>query len=137
VTTRTSIWFCLKFCPRRFLQATCREVHLCGLGLQRNAKPRAPRDILYLDSITHFKPKLWCISNCFFLRVSLYSVIFYYGAGIVQSVSRLATGWLEFESLYGKEFYFLHVVQIGSRAHPASYPMGTGDSFPEGKAGSA
>jgi hypothetical protein len=26
------------------------------------------------------------------------------------------------------------VVQTGSEAHPASYPMGTGGSFPEGKA---
>jgi hypothetical protein len=28
----------------------------------------------------------------------------------------------------------LHVVQIGSEAHPASYPMGTGAMFPQGKA---
>jgi hypothetical protein len=36
----------------------------------------------------------------------------------------------EFESRYGQEFPLLHVVQTGSGAHPASYPMETGDSFP-------
>jgi hypothetical protein len=63
------------------------------------------------------------------------------GAGIAQSVYRLATGWatevLEFESRYGQEFALLHVVQTGSEAHPASYPMGTGDSLPGGKAAGA
>jgi hypothetical protein len=34
----------------------------------------------------------------------------------------------------GQEFSVLHVVQTGSGAHPASYPMGTGGTFPEGKA---
>jgi hypothetical protein len=43
-------------------------------------------------------------------------------------------GWTtegsEFESRWGQEFSLLHVVQTGSGAHPASYPMGTGGSFP-------
>jgi hypothetical protein len=30
----------------------------------------------------------------------------------------------------GQEFSLLHVIQTGSGAHPASYPMGTGGSFP-------
>jgi hypothetical protein len=55
-------------------------------------------------------------------------------AGVAQSVQRLATGWTtegsEFESQYGQEFSLLHVVQTGSGAHPASYSMGTGGSFP-------
>jgi hypothetical protein len=34
----------------------------------------------------------------------------------------------------GQEFSLLHVIQIGSGAHPASYPMGIGSSFPGGKA---
>jgi hypothetical protein len=34
----------------------------------------------------------------------------------------------------GQEFSLLHVVQTGSEANPASYPMGTGGSFPGGKA---
>jgi hypothetical protein len=34
-------------------------------------------------------------------------------------------------------FSFLHVVQTGSEAHPASYPIGTGGSFPGGKAAGA
>jgi hypothetical protein len=33
----------------------------------------------------------------------------------------------------GKDFSFLHVIQTGSGAHSASYPMGTGGSFPRGK----
>jgi hypothetical protein len=32
---------------------------------------------------------------------------------------------------------FLHVVQTGSGAHPASYPVGTEGSFPGGKAAGA
>jgi hypothetical protein len=31
----------------------------------------------------------------------------------------------------------LHIIQTGSRAHPASYTVGTGDSFTEGKAARA
>jgi hypothetical protein len=33
-----------------------------------------------------------------------------------------------------RNFSLLHTVQTGSGAHPASSPMGTGDSFPGGKA---
>jgi hypothetical protein len=36
-----------------------------------------------------------------------------------------------------QEFSFLHVVQTGSGTHLAFYPMGTGASFPEGKAARA
>jgi hypothetical protein len=39
-----------------------------------------------------------------------------------------------FKSRYRKEFSSLHVVQIGSGAHPISYPMVTGGSFPGRKA---
>jgi hypothetical protein len=34
-------------------------------------------------------------------------------------------------------FSFHHGIQNGSGAHPASYPMGTGGSFPGGKAAGA
>jgi hypothetical protein len=34
-------------------------------------------------------------------------------------------------------FSLHHHVQNGSEAHPASYPMGTADSFPGGKAAGA
>jgi hypothetical protein len=33
-----------------------------------------------------------------------------------------------------RDFAFLHNVQTGSEMHSASYPMGTGFSFPRGKA---
>jgi hypothetical protein len=63
------------------------------------------------------------------------------GAGIGQSVQRLATGWTtegsEFESRKGQEFYLLHVVQSGSGDNPASYSMGTEVSFPWDKVAGA
>jgi hypothetical protein len=37
----------------------------------------------------------------------------------------------------GQEFSLLYVVQTGSGAYAASYPMGTGDSFPGDKAAGA
>jgi hypothetical protein len=59
------------------------------------------------------------------------------GAGTVQSIKRLATGWTagrsEFESRYGLELSLLHVVQTGSGAHQSSYRMGIGGPFPGGK----
>jgi hypothetical protein len=36
-----------------------------------------------------------------------------------------------------QEFSLLHVVQTGSGVHPTSYIMGTGGSFPGGKAAGA
>jgi hypothetical protein len=51
------------------------------------------------------------------------------GAGIDQSVERLARDWTaegsEFESREGQDFSLLHVVQTGSEAHPTSVPMST------------
>jgi hypothetical protein len=59
-------------------------------------------------------------------------------AGIVQSVLRLASGWMteesELKSRCGQEFSLLHGVQTGSGVNPTSCPMGTGDSFAGGKA---
>jgi hypothetical protein len=44
-------------------------------------------------------------------------------------------GWaielLVLESRFGYQFSPLHVVQTGSAAHTAIYPMGTGGSFPK------
>jgi hypothetical protein len=40
----------------------------------------------------------------------------------------------EFESRQGQECPLLHVIQIVSRVHLASYTMGIGASFPGGKA---
>jgi hypothetical protein len=39
-----------------------------------------------------------------------------------------------FDSRQGQAFYRLHYVQTGSRAHPASYPGGTGGFSPGVKA---
>jgi hypothetical protein len=50
-------------------------------------------------------------------------------------------GWTtegsEFESRLGQELSLLEIVQTGSEVHPTSYPMGTGGSFPGGKAAGA
>jgi hypothetical protein len=40
----------------------------------------------------------------------------------------------EFESRLGKEFSLLYVIQTSSGVHPTSNAMGTGGSFPGGKA---
>jgi hypothetical protein len=37
----------------------------------------------------------------------------------------------------GQDFCLFRVIQTGSGAHPASYPIGTGGSFPGGKAAGA
>jgi hypothetical protein len=50
----------------------------------------------------------------------------------------IATGWtarVRFSAV--EDFSLLHSVQNGIRAHPASYPMGIGSSFPGGKAAGA
>jgi hypothetical protein len=58
-------------------------------------------------------------------------------ARMAQSVWRLAMGWMtkgsELESWWGQEFSLLHVIQTGSGAHSASYPMGTRGTFPRVK----
>jgi hypothetical protein len=58
------------------------------------------------------------------------------GAGVAQSVQCLTTGWMiGVRSPTGAEdFSSSPCVQTGSRAHPASYPMGTEGPFLGGKA---
>jgi hypothetical protein len=57
-----------------------------------------------------------------------------------DSVVGIATGYrldvrgVRVQVPVGKEFSFLHFVQNGSGAHPTSYPMGIGGSFPGSKA---
>jgi hypothetical protein len=41
----------------------------------------------------------------------------------------LDDGWIGFRVHVGSRILSLHVVQTGPGTHPASYPMGTGDSF--------
>jgi hypothetical protein len=45
-------------------------------------------------------------------------------------------GLVEWDLISGsaRDFPSLHSVQTGSEVHPVSYKMGTGDSFPGGKA---
>jgi hypothetical protein len=59
-----------------------------------------------------------------------------------DSVVGIATGYgLEKRGIGvpspGRVKNFLHVVQTGSEAHPASYPLGSGGSFLGGKAAEA
>jgi hypothetical protein len=42
---------------------------------------------------------------------------------------------LEFENQWRQDFSPLHIIQTGSGACPASYPLGTWGSFPTGKSG--
>jgi hypothetical protein len=62
-------------------------------------------------------------------------------AGTAQSVQQLTTGWTtegsEFECWQGQEYSLLRVVEIGSEAHLASFPTGTGGPFAWGKAAAA
>jgi hypothetical protein len=71
---------------------------------------------------------------------SKYSRLPFHHGSRYRSVG-IATGWTtersEFESWYYQEFSVLHDVHTGSGAHPASYPMCTGDSFPGVKAAGA
>jgi hypothetical protein len=56
-----------------------------------------------------------------------------------DSLVGIATGWtagVRFPAGV-RDISLRHSVQTGSGAHPASYPMGTGVSFSEGKAAGA
>jgi hypothetical protein len=54
-------------------------------------------------------------------------------------VSAVGTDWTTkgSESRWRQQFSLLHAIQTGSGARPPSYPMGTGSSFPGGKAARA
>jgi hypothetical protein len=63
------------------------------------------------------------------ISVLLLCEAFNTGAAIAQSIQRWATGCtagVRFPT-WARHFSLLHSVQTGSGAHPASYPMGTGD----------
>jgi hypothetical protein len=56
--------------------------------------------------------------------------------GHAQSVKRRATGWTALVQFPAVQYLYLcHGVQTESRAHPASYPMCTGGSFPRRQSG--
>jgi hypothetical protein len=59
-----------------------------------------------------------------------------YEAEVAQSVQRLTTDWMTAgrSPTEAEDFSCGPWVQTGSEAHPVSYPMGTGGSFPGGKA---
>jgi hypothetical protein len=61
--------------------------------------------------------------------------ILYGGAGVAQSVQCLTTDWTAGvrTPTEAEDFSSTLCVQTGSGAHPASYTMGTGGSFPGGK----
>jgi hypothetical protein len=59
---------------------------------------------------------------------------------IYYSAVRITTGYGLDDGGVGVQsqlFSLLHIVQTGSGAHPASYPMDIGGSFPGGKAAGA
>jgi hypothetical protein len=80
-------------------------------------------------------------SFCVAPKIPTNAFLFFYtrsrdsSVGIV--IHGLWAGWPGFDSRQGKEFTLLHSFQTGSGSHPASYSMGTGGDFPEGKAAGA
>jgi hypothetical protein len=67
-------------------------------------------------------------------QLYLYLLPIFVRAEIVQSVKRLATGWMigvRFPVRAGN-FSLRHHIQTGTGTHPASYPIGTGGFFPWG-----
>jgi hypothetical protein len=72
---------------------------------------------------------IFCISVFPESRDSSVGIALGYGLGDRGSTVRLPAG--------AGNFSLRHRVQNGSGAHPASYPMGTGGSFPGGKAAGA
>jgi hypothetical protein len=51
-------------------------------------------------------------------------------SGIAQSVQLRATGWAaEISFSVGERYFSLHSIQTSSGTHPASYPVGTGNSL--------
>jgi hypothetical protein len=90
---------------------------------------------MYLAQIVHVirvDPPVWC--TLYILYIILYTIMGWFYFMWEHSVRQLATGrtteGLEVESRWGRDFPLLHVIQTGSGAHPASYPMGSGRSFP-------
>jgi hypothetical protein len=82
-----------------------------------------PNNIQCREEIMKLLTMQFCPSSC------------YFGVGIAQSAQRWGTGCrarVRFPAR--KNFYFLHCTQTGSRAHPASYPIGTEGDFPGAKA---
>jgi hypothetical protein len=79
------------------------------------------------------------------MRIAFFSLSYMKRTGrdSVVGVIGITTGyWLDDRGVgvrvpVGQEFYLLHVVQTGSGALQASYPMGTGGAFPRGKAAGA
>jgi hypothetical protein len=69
------------------------------------------------------------IANAYFVG---HMAILYSWTGINQSVTWLVIGWDGWGSVCGrsKHFSFCYHAQISFWAHSASYPVGTGKSFP-------
>jgi hypothetical protein len=88
----------------------------------KGPRSRTNRHLLQTWPIT-IKAALFCMSaNCMQIQLPC-------------SGTGLRAGWSGVRVLAGVgDFYLHHRVQIGSGAHPASYPVGAGGLFPWGKA---
>jgi hypothetical protein len=95
-------------------------------------KPLSLASLYFFNLLSNF-----LLSTLFSNTLSLCSSFNMMGAGIAQSVKRLATGSTtegsEFESRYNQECSPLHIFYTGSGVNPTSYPVGTGGSYPGGK----
>jgi hypothetical protein len=71
--------------------------------------------------------------DCRFYKSHLLAISSFLISGVViaQSVQRRETGWTAGVRISaGASFFSLHNVQTGREAHPASFPMSTGDLSP-------
>jgi hypothetical protein len=107
--------------------ATFRLV-VCCLNQLRYRVPR------HLETLINILISENIFLNSLYLK---FIFVFYnqnHGPGKLSRYSgKLQAGWLGFNSRQ-RQKHFLRSVKTGSGAYPASYPMGTGSSFPRFKA---
>jgi hypothetical protein len=99
-------------CDRYLVTGLHATVWLFSTNFLLFLKPRKPAVRPYPEAIT---------TTCFY-TISYSNVPPYSAVGIAGCMTKGS----DFESRWGQEFLLLHVIQTGSGAHPASYPMGTG-----------
>jgi hypothetical protein len=83
---------------------------------------------MYVHKVSKVVPILSQINLIY--NLFLYPLIYVFGLGYLSRYSDgLRAGRPGFNSWQGQDLSFLHCVQTGSEAHPASYPVGTGSLF--------
>jgi hypothetical protein len=106
---------------------------------QLHAPVTLPQGVTQEGICSPAESRIWVVQPVTNLSTAL-PIVYIFNYDLLLSSGtfwRPATGWTVegsvFESRWCQEFSLLHVVHTGSGAHPASYKMGTGASFPEVK----